>query len=916
MTVLVIFVLLFLTILITHKYTLVFLAQKYLKENNIEYSKVEGTLFDGVILHDVKYKDIMQAQKIQLNYKLLSFIKLEPIIKNIQTQRLYVDIDKLPKNAETEQVRIIPFLILRLQLKESTFVINHKKYFVDLRIKNLLYDDKFHSNDVSIVLDSFYAKADIQAKIIDNRLVGHSDNVAVSAAVHQKYLHFLKKLPKTLGVDLDLDTKRVLLKTHIPKLQFTSESNITLYDQNLQLSYLFDKKYFILKTAYTLGYKEYLALVEQNGSVNLDGKYTSKMYTKFVNFDKNFPFKGFDALLTGDTKQIHVDANASDFLLSLDSDDYKKYQMKLQNKRVNLSFFSSLPRVLREHQFALQVYSSLSFAPLKVEGVLHTTDTFANISGTFHYRPGYKQLAAKVAPKKENALYKDYNLQLLLPMQFNYTQENNDTSFVIDANKFQCFVHKDRQNKIEGYGNFASALFSMKGDIDIQKHTHLKISTVIPSIRNLLKDLNLSSQKDKTVYDGEVHIKTRLHIKDDFSVSSTINAPYLSAKTDSQNRYVLKNVLLHTSYKKRQINIYNYKASYKAQQFYSDKLSQLHVDHNLIFYIDHFYLYNNLLLKGTVDPLGSKMQLNLHSEKFHLLTKDIDVFAKTNININVQNTQSQKVDGNITLLSGKVSYQPQHDYTITDDDIIIVQDMKKQKRNNLSLHLNITANKPLKYQTKEINVHFIPQIVLRKEPKKKIKIYGKLVILDGSIMNESKEFRFDKSELIFLGKSTLNPELNLKLHYQTIDYKDIVIFISNTLDSPVLVFSSTPAMSQNDIMSYILFDEPADTLFDNTGATNRASINYLLLGTGIKTIFNQTTGVHVDTLNILNNANGTLGYEVGARLNKKIRVVYKNDTSSSMILQYNLGKSLRVDVDVHDTGQGVYFIYTKDFKGF
>jgi translocation and assembly module TamB len=121
-------------------------------------------------------------------------------------------------------------------------------------------------------------------------------------------------------------------------------------------------------------------------------------------------------------------------------------------------------------------------------------------------------------------------------------------------------------------------------------------------------------------------------------------------------------------------------------------------------------------------------------------------------------------------------------------------------------------------------------------------------------------------------------------------------------------------MSQNEILSYILFDESASSMFDTTSESSKTPLNTLLLGTGLKKALNKTTGVKFDTLNILTNKEGTLGYEVGARFNKKIRVVYRNDEISSLILQYSLSKSIRIDVDVKETGQGVSIIYVKDFS--
>jgi translocation and assembly module TamB len=207
-----------------------------------------------------------------------------------------------------------------------------------------------------------------------------------------------------------------------------------------------------------------------------------------------------------------------------------------------------------------------------------------------------------------------------------------------------------------------------------------------------------------------------------------------------------------------------------------------------------------------------------------------------------------------------------------------------------------------------------PSLVLYKEIGSDLELFGALNIKSGEVNLDGKVFEFDESELYFYGGDKIDPYLNLNLHYYTIDYIDIEIYITNKVSSPVVLFSSKPAMSQNDILSYILFDSKASSIFDSSEDTSsKTSMNTLLLGSGIKKMINSSGTIKLDTLNILTNKEGTLGYEVGARFNKNVRIVYKNDEISSLILQYSLSKSLRVDVDVKETGQGVSIIYVKDF---
>jgi autotransporter translocation and assembly factor TamB len=125
-------------------------------------------------------------------------------------------------------------------------------------------------------------------------------------------------------------------------------------------------------------------------------------------------------------------------------------------------------------------------------------------------------------------------------------------------------------------------------------------------------------------------------------------------------------------------------------------------------------------------------------------------------------------------------------------------------------------------------------------------------------------------------------------------------------------------MSQSDIISYLLFGTPANSSFDSDGEGNSNGINAanIFLGTGLKQMIGDTTGLHLETLNLLSKKDGGVGFEVGTRISRDVRIVLKNDDIFSMVLQMNLTRELRLDVDVEETGQGVNIIYVKDYRDF
>lgn len=193
-------------------------------------------------------------------------------------------------------------------------------------------------------------------------------------------------------------------------------------------------------------------------------------------------------------------------------------------------------------------------------------------------------------------------------------------------------------------------------------------------------------------------------------------------------------------------------------------------------------------------------------------------------------------------------------------------------------------------------------------------ILGLATINQGEVTALDRLFTFDKSEVYFYEDNS-NPMLNLNIKHQTLDYKDINIYITGKLASPVIIFSSKQSLSQDDIMSYVLFGEPSSNTSSSSTQTGNKKVylGALLLGTQLKQILNNSNTLKIDTLNILTTEEGSLGYEIGSRINKDLRIIYKNNVVSSVIVQYNINRSVRVDVDVNQESQGVSVIYTKDF---
>jgi translocation and assembly module TamB len=356
----------------------------------------------------------------------------------------------------------------------------------------------------------------------------------------------------------------------------------------------------------------------------------------------------------------------------------------------------------------------------------------------------------------------------------------------------------------------------------------------------------------------------------------------------------------------------NYFFNLYGRDFFSHKKSFITYDKNSTLYIEKLWVNDGIKIDGNYTMDTDTLNLNANAKNYHYKDRDGESDIDLHVNI-LHDTNGSVVEGEVELKNSFITYKPVSTGIVNDDDIILISDVKAPKKSPLFLNIRIFSQEKLHYKTQDVDVEFIPDVTIYKESKKDIELLGWVVTKQGLVYNSSSEYEIKESEIYF-GGGVINPFLHLHLYYE-IDDKEIDIYVTNTLASPVMLFTSNPPMSQSDIISYLLFGTPANSSFDDDGSgSNGLNAANMILGTGLKQMIGDTTGIRVDTINLLSKKDGGLGFEVGTRLNKDVRLVLKNDDIFSMVLQLSLTRSVRLDVDVKETGQGVNIIYVKDYR--
>lgn len=838
-----------------------FLAKKYLKELSVEYSSLEGTLFNGVEIEDFRYKESIRAKKLNIKYNFLSLIRPTPRIASLSAEGVFIDLDKL---LDSEASSNIAFNISDIELSDSILVYNSQRANFDFSGSNLNYMDIVDIEKIYLKLNSKYGDLELRGEVKANELKAKS-SVLVSDKTLAEHAGFLTYLPQRLAVDVDINSKEINLKTDLKSILLNNVPKLILEDVKLDFSYSIDKENFTLKTNYKAKYEEYEATVTQSALVEKNKKVTSDIKAEIINEKNQLPFDEFAVKIDYENNVTKALFSAKDISLNLLTQDFKNFSLG----------------------------GDTIYAKFNAEILKDADETF---------------LQAKIYPKDEFLKYKNYDLKRFSKLNI-YAHEKNKNVLLSLNSDILSLVLSGNEAKVKGSADLGSAHFEF--DSDIENKT-ARVATNIASVNSFLKEVDVKPLN--AFFDAKIAAKTDIFFKDALEVYSKVEMPKYTLRLDSNRVFSGLDNSFEIFYKNNEITLKKYNLGVLERRIYSDRASKvvLNSDSNIEF--KEFWIYDNVLLKGLVKTADMSADFSIKSDNFHYESKDANITFKVDLKASVGADGKQHVDGELKILDGVITYEPKKDYTITDENIIIIQDLKEQEwQNNREINIHVTSIKPIEYKAKDISATFVPDLILYQEMGSYLQIFGLVSIKNGEVNIRDKKFELEESEVYLYGGKEINPHLNLTLHFYTIDDIKIEVYITNRLNSPVIILSSKPAMSQNDILSYILFDGSASSVFNATSDTSKTSLNTILLGTGLKKVLNEATGVKIDTLNILTNKEGTLGYEIGTRFNKKIRIVYRNDEISSLILQYSLNKSIRIDVDVKETGQGVSIIYMKDF---
>lgn len=881
----------------------------------IEFESSESSLVEGVNLRNL-HSESIDIKTLSLDYNLSKIVQGRHVIDSIRIDGLRIHLEDFISEDDSDSFPL-PTFVLKEVVLTNLQLISAYPIELDIRGENGSFDGKkLNFKNLSGSVRSQYASGAVRGTLKNDIFIG--TGVAYPNALElDPYLADSVTLPKFLNLEIrELSASRALVSTKLSSLQALFDPKLSLENVALKMVYQFSNGYIDFDATYRALRDENKMATHQSLRYDFEGVTTTSFEG---NLDTPLPlpsralsgnFRNDSAGLAG---KVMLGSSSS---LSIQSSDYNRYQYGLFTNQQNLEFLNMLPIGIQNSLFKLEAKGEYRLKENTLSGNFSAHHNHGDVNGTLSLQEKGLRIQGGISLFPDAPTWKDSSLKPPPHLEFTATQKDSTKYLSVNGDDLALSI-REEGGKVEGSGNYLETFFEIEG-IQGEKGSDVSITSLTPSLLKTLSALPSFVAPKTGYYDAEVRTKTRIMYDSALHISSEVNVPWYAAVVDSTHQYSGVNNTLKVHSRDGNISIDSYSIDIADHRIETQTPSLLHVNSSGKLQLDEVWIYDALLLTGEIDPASLESSLHLSSDRFSYSGPEGEAHAAIDVRFERDSNASQKLFGEITLLDGKITYLPLQQLKVMDDDVIIIQDVRAPSNSTLAMNVRVTAQKPLQYLTKELDLHMIPDFTLWKDPQSDMQILGMMSIPKGVISTNNKTFTLRPSFIYFGGDVPLNPYLDITLDYE-VDYKKIEIYVTHRLDSPIFLFNSDPFMNQNDIMSYILFGTSASSALSTSSGGNvvaKADATNFMLGAGLKGLVNSATKIQLDTMNILTTQEGGMGFEVGARLNKDFRVLYKNDTISSVLIQYTINRWLRLDADIHELGQGINVIYIKDFRDF
>lgn len=916
----------------------------------IKYSKVDGSIHEGIKIYDLNYDDMIKAKTIYLKPNIISLLVKEINISDLKVENITIE-DKLisfiKESSETQNENSsfeFPFSLVIKNLELSMYDFSYENQKIDeivLNAKNI------NSNLKDKISADIFAKiksnlANIEANMqIENNIYKLNSNIDLKEYAKSKIdLDATGDLEKVSFSIKSEDLKVLNLKENIDIKDIKLIGNYDIKNSNLDISSLtsnlnYEQIFINLDAKVNLLNNDLDSLKFQANFYTTIKKSIYKSLEKDLNIKSNF---------LGDLKQIEfkniLESNSikiDDFLLKIDSSDLNGVA-KIDNKNIeivsNFDIFTNYANKKSNLDLKLNLddFENLSLNSKSVIESLKYENFNLKELGNININSSYKKnfLNMDLNSKYINMNLNTKNLKKII-FDFNIKNLNPNNIYKLDKNikisKLSSNIKGEFENNLTLKSN---TILNDSFNIDVEvknKNSNLEAKFQNISFESILNKngeaLNIKTDiKELNIFEKE--LKKILEIPDlNLFGFANINLEIL------KNRVNFDILSPKISFLNQNIENIDIKGNFEEERVLFDKID---------FHINKIYDINfnkkfTLLKKAffNISNFSSNFEfenITINSSKdkkdliLNITTKDLFIehllygkgFINSSVDININENSKIYISGVINPNKLVSSYNIPALNISNDRDIIIVNigdnEIKKDFfAKNIALDLKIIS-KEIKYITKNIELKLDADLQIKKEFEEDLRIFGRVSNINGVFSQLGKTYKIENSNLQFRGLETINPILDIKANTK-IDNVEIFIDITGNMENPRLNLKSNPSMNSKDILSYLIFG----TKFSNSSMNeqNKEAQASLFILNELSKDYVKELGIdilHFDYDPKTQYIETTVGKKIG----EKNQIIIKNKaTNGELIFLRELTKLWNLQLGLMEKTQSIDLIYKKRY---
>jgi translocation and assembly module TamB len=613
-------------------------------------------------------------------------------------------------------------------------------------------------------------------------------------------------------------------------------------------------------------------------------------------------FAGSELTFRGsDKKGVRATLTAGDISAKIVSDDFKKAKISIDTPhRIELSRYTDLPKNLKKALLSLHIGSTVNLQkPLPLRADISIASNIANLDAKLKYGERLSLDGKATIPSKSLLGKMDKNIILggLSPMKISVFEspKSYEANFATPSAKISLIYSK--MGELLGHVDIGGSKIKVGGE----PSKDLTVSIHTPSIGKLLTNAKKIYKFEAPAIDGD--LKADAVIRNLSAIDLKLRSSSLVTDSKARIRKPIKNIDLHALYdmNRSTLRVKSYSLETSGTKLFSKKESRLSMKKSKID-LEHFWLNDSLDITGYYDIAKKRGKFKGSSKSFHIVHENVDMKASIKIATTIDG-EKIATKGDVVILGGKIKYNISKKHYATDEDIVIVQHMKEKQESffekNVKLSIHVDSRKPLVFKQKDVMVKIKPSLSIMKEFRSPLMMFGSIDLPKGGYyIFEGKKFVLKKSNIFFTGKPNA-PMLNIHLVYKRYA-KTIWISVAGSATEPALNFSSSPYMTRDQILSFILFD--------TTESDNTTGDMLSMVGGGIAKSLLGNMGLKVDTLVLKQD-----GFQVGEKISDKVSIIYDQQDESKMILRVEHSSKLETDISVGENSQSIDIIYKREF---